>query len=51
MRGDKAFGASSGPRYGPTRSVTVTLKTVAGEVQHDEHQHQHTDHGEEELDS
>ncbi len=34
-----------------TVSVTVALKTMAGEVQHDEHQHQHTDHGEEYLDS
>lgn len=32
-------------------SVTVTLKTMAGEVQHDENQHQHPDHGEEDLDS
>ena len=24
---------------------------MAGEVQHDEHQHQHTDHGKEDLDS
>lgn len=32
-------------------SVTVALKTVAGEVQHDEHQHKNTDEGEEELDA
>jgi hypothetical protein len=29
----------------------MTLKTVAGEVQYDEHNHQDTDHGEEELDA
>ncbi len=34
----------------PCRSVTVALKTMAGEVQHDEHQHQHADRGEEDLD-
>jgi hypothetical protein len=26
-------------------SVTVAPKTMAGEVQHDEHQHKHSDHG------
>jgi len=29
--------------------MTVSLKTVAGEVQHDEHQDQHTHSGEEDL--
>ncbi len=38
-------------RATPCRSVAVALKTMAGEVQNDEHQHQHTDHGEEDLDS
>jgi hypothetical protein len=41
-------GSSRWPR-GP--SVTMAPKTMAGEVQHDEHQHKPTDHGEEDLDS
>jgi hypothetical protein len=31
--------------------VTVALKTMAGEMQRDEHQHQHTDDSEEDFDS
>jgi hypothetical protein len=40
-----------GPSHGPAGSVTVAPKTMAGEVKHDEHQYEHTDHGEEYLDS
>ena len=35
----------------PSLSVTVVLKTMAGEMKQDEHQHQNADHGEENLDS
>jgi hypothetical protein len=31
--------------------VALTPKAVAGEVQHDERDHQHTDYGEEDLDA
>jgi hypothetical protein len=30
--------------------MTVVLKTMAGELSHDEHEHQHPDHGQENLD-
>src|SRR5713101_7680157 len=33
------------------RSVNVAPKTMAGEVQHDDDQHKHTNHGVEDLDS
>jgi hypothetical protein len=36
---------------GSPGSVTVALKTMTGKMQRDEHQHQHTDDGEEDLDS
>src|SRR5437879_1742767 len=39
------------PRYGPSESVTVATKTMPGEVQHDDDQHNHTYHGVEDLDS
>jgi hypothetical protein len=39
------------PPCGPSESVTVATKTMAGEVQHDDDQHKHTNHGVEDLDS
>jgi hypothetical protein len=38
-------------RHGPPWSVTVAFKTMTGEMQHDEHQYQHTDDSERYLDS
>ncbi len=44
-------GCSSPVRSTNPESVTVAPKTMAGEVQHDDDQRQHTDHGVEDLDS
>ena len=38
-------------RYGPSESVTAATKTMPGEVQRDDDQHKHTDHGVEDLHS
>jgi len=52
VRHDRNSCAKSGSRAGgPPGSVTMAPKTTAGEVQHDEPHHDHTDDGEEDLES
>jgi hypothetical protein len=41
--------AKYSPRCGPSESLTVTTKTMPGEVQHDDDQHKHTNYGVEEA--